>query len=114
MHTEGKWEVNSTIIQDGTGYTIAQVWPDIRVPSDVSLSLMKDNARLIAAAPETAKERDELKAVNAELLEALNKIYSIEDYRRKLCGISDLSSPPLPKSEIQKIAKAAIAKAEQS
>lgn len=29
------------------------------------------NARLIAAAPETAKERDELKAINAELLAAL-------------------------------------------
>lgn len=29
------------------------------------------NARLIAAAPETAAERDSLKAINAELLEAL-------------------------------------------
>jgi hypothetical protein len=29
------------------------------------------NARLIAAAPETAAERDRLKALNAELLEAL-------------------------------------------
>jgi hypothetical protein len=32
------------------------------------------NARLIAAAPETAAERDHLRKVNAELLEALERI----------------------------------------
>ena len=32
------------------------------------------NARLIAAAPETAKERDELKACKADLLAALEKL----------------------------------------
>lgn len=33
------------------------------------------NARLIAAAPETAAERDRLKEINAELLAALEKLY---------------------------------------
>jgi len=33
------------------------------------------NARLIASAPETAAERDRLKEINAELLEALKKMY---------------------------------------
>jgi hypothetical protein len=33
------------------------------------------NARLIAAAPETAAERDRLKEVNAELLAALKALY---------------------------------------
>lgn len=32
------------------------------------------NARLIAAAPETAAERDRLKAINAQMLEALRAI----------------------------------------
>ena len=34
----------------------------------------KENARLIAAAPETAAERDRLREINAKLLEALTNI----------------------------------------
>lgn len=42
-------------------------------------SALNDNARLIAAAPETAAERDKLKASNASLLDALqNLVYGIE------------------------------------
>ena len=49
---------------------------------------MRDaNARLIAAAPETAAERDRLKEVNAELLEALKDAVSALD--------ADASKSPL-------------------
>ena len=41
------------------------------------------NARLIAAAPETAAERDRLKAINAELLEALSQMLA-----RSECAVS--------------------------
>ena len=37
------------------------------------------NARLIAAAPETAAERDRLKEINAELLDALTEIVAAAD-----------------------------------
>lgn len=52
-----------------------------------------------------------LKQQRDELLAALGKIYSIEVYQRKLIGLSDLSSPELPESEIEQIAKEAIANA---
>lgn len=41
---------------------------------------VKANAAFIATAPETAAERDRLKAVNAELLEACRKALAWTDY----------------------------------
>ncbi len=46
-----KWTVDGTIIQDGTGYTVAQVWPDARLSSKESIARMESHACLIAAAP---------------------------------------------------------------
>jgi hypothetical protein len=63
------------------------------------------NAELIAAAPEVAAERNRLKAVNAELIEALDYFYNISH---------DLQSS-LRKGYFQQAqtkARAAIAKAE--
>ena len=40
------------------------------------------NARLIAAAPETAAERDRLKEINAELLEALEWALDVIEYNQ--------------------------------
>lgn len=57
------------------------------------------NARLIAAAPETAAERDKLKSINAELLEALQNI--VIDYTPK-----DGSDQRALESAKQAIAKA--------
>ncbi len=45
------------------------------------------NARLIAAAPETAAERDKLKAVNAELLTALQAV--IERFQIEIDILTD-------------------------
>src|SRR3990167_8074578 len=46
----------------------------------------KDNARLFAAAPETAAERDRLRAEVAELVEALAKEENALDAHRDECG----------------------------
>ncbi len=79
-HTPGPWKVFTT--KDGTqvigigelnGAGVADcgfgVW---RGGSKEALA----NARLIAAAPETAAERDRLREVNAELLAILKRILS--------------------------------------
>ena len=64
------------------------------------------NARLIAAAPETAAERDYLKALNAEMLEVL------QGFRR--IGESDVPLAEMQSEivELRNNALAAIAKAE--
>ena len=51
MHTKGKWTVHGTIIQDDSGYPIAQVWPVTRLSKDYP-GWNEADARLIAAAPE--------------------------------------------------------------
>lgn len=64
------------------------------------------NARLIAAAPETAAERDRLKALNAELLAALQAFVTDCDERA-----TGRFHPMHPTHEICVAARAAIAKA---
>lgn len=46
---------------------------------NASIEEMQANARLIAAAPETAAERDRLKAMNAELIESLDWLLQAAD-----------------------------------
>ena len=65
------------------------------------------NARLIAAAPETAAERDRLNELNAELLETLKDIA-----RQKLTTeLDDQGDFEFAYDTIVKIARAALAKA---
>ena len=79
-HTPGPWAFVSLaphkfgisdaalIGQKGCHSVIGQIWSEA-------------NARLIAAAPETAAERDRLKAINLELLSALQWITEfVEDH----------------------------------
>lgn len=73
-HTPGPWRIGSTfddasieICDDAQ--MLAQVWSG----EDADQRLA--NARLIAAAPETAAERDRLKAINAELLAAMKALF---------------------------------------
>ena len=50
------------------------------------------NARLIAAAPETAAERDRLREVNADLLAAVDVLLN-------LCALENIDSPAIDKAQ---------------
>lgn len=76
-HTPGTWFINTNSdecllgklsVESTSGYYICQVDEGVEQES---------NASLIAAAPETASERDKLKEINAELLEALDRANSL-------------------------------------
>jgi hypothetical protein len=71
-HTKGPWSLYrnglSVGAEDSTG--ICEVWERNNGEGDA-------NACLIAAAPETAIERDNLKAINAELFDALERAAKI-------------------------------------
>ena len=83
-HTPGPWRISGCradkdhlLIEHGDNETkstlIAMLYHDEhRLPMDA-------NARLIAAAPETAAERDRLKGINAELLAALKKAEEVSE-----------------------------------
>ena len=70
-HTKGKWEISS--------YRSGEIWvgADYHIAtchkSSTSPETMEANARLIAAAPETAKQRDDLLAACELLLKTLLK-----------------------------------------
>ena len=79
-HTPGPWKVDLwedgrlDVISDHSDMTICEVTTRIHVEPPPNLSEYEEhqaNASLIADAPETAAERDRLKALNAELVEAL-------------------------------------------
>ena len=73
-HTPGPWTIDGLHII-GNGYSIAHI-------NSHRTTEGRENAELIAAAPETAAERDRLKEINAELLEAANAaIDAIADER---------------------------------
>jgi len=65
------------------------------------------NARLIAAAPETAAERDRLRAENAELLAALKKLCAD-------CNGDKLGTVKAPRLAVLCAAETALAKATRS
>lgn len=71
-------------------------------PSAESVTRCDGIARLITAAPETAAERDQLKAVNAQLVEALRALLPILD-----------NDGPLPRAyaDVGEQARAALAAA---
>ena len=106
-HTPGPWHVTSDvepgsikIIGGPKQYSIAGLY-FTGYPQDTEA-----NARLIAAAPETAAERDRLREVNADLLAAL------EDIRNAYQRHFDVM--PVAWQTFDNIAEAAIAKATQS
>jgi len=95
--TNKKWTAQS----DSDGY-----WEVIEKGEESDLLVAdlasEEDALLIAAAPETAVERDQLKAINAEL------VYALEEYQ--------LANPIHNDSEAElyDLAKAAIAKSKTS
>jgi hypothetical protein len=78
-HTPGPWvvgPVDDTVVThlgaDGARYIVAEIAGDYNQPD--TWPIMEANARLIAAAPETAAERDKLREINAEMLAALEAV----------------------------------------
>ena len=73
MKTPGKW-INQTMGGCENGRQILSGKLHLATchyGNGIDVNEANANAALIAAAPETAAERDKLKAINAELLEAL-------------------------------------------
>lgn len=73
-HTPGPWRKAESgkewaIVQERNSLVICSVHNNRCVAEDTN----EANAALIAAAPDTAAERDDLKAVNAELIEMLER-----------------------------------------
>lgn len=71
-HTPGPWHVQPS---DHPGGLLIKPIPGQVVAQCDEVPEMEANASLIAAAPETAAERDRLKAINAEMLEALKALH---------------------------------------
>ncbi len=94
------------------GLLIATVWREdefIRTSNNTPKQIDQDaNAKLIAAAPETAAERDRLKAVNAELLEA---VLTVRKRLVRVCAAGDGMQAFLDAGGLRELA-AAITKAE--
>ena len=107
QHTPGKWYVEQSgtspayIIADGAGVhaTIAEVIGRWHLSPEI-----KANARLIAAAPETATERDQLRASNAELVAALEHV---EQYAQRQCDLDEVDA--ILWAQLVSLARAAIA-----
>lgn len=80
MITPGKWTIERSVDENlHRLFTITnrhRNLAEVNTACGLALQEGEDNARLIAAAPETAKERDELKIINAELLAACKEIVS--------------------------------------
>ena len=70
-HTPGPWRIR----QSYADQTYTHVYSD--TDDRIACTRSEANARLIAAAPETAAERDRLKEINAELLAALETLVKL-------------------------------------
>ncbi len=90
-HTPAPWIIGSdnfgNVIVCKDKLFISHIHPISNDGVSLNAAEAEANARLIAAAPETAAERDRLKEINAELLEALQKIVEIDVDG----GISDIA-----------------------
>ncbi len=109
-HTPGPWvKVGNALYQgdriDGRSTTGSE--------KVVSLEEVTEaNARLLAAAPETAAERDQLREINRELLEALEWIADTSDaWREHELPGGETAYEWLYGNHFLDIARAAIAKA---
>lgn len=101
-HTPGPWKCKPGFDSD-LYYCLSNIDGNILTFDDDE---HEANARLIAAAPETAAERDRLKEANAELLQALREI------GRELAYPNNEGQAISGLVDRQRIARAAIAKAE--
>lgn len=77
-HTPGPWQVQTFRTRAGHFICTSPAGPDIAVVKGNNLE-SEANARLIAAAPETAAERDRLKEINVRLLAILKQV--VADYK---------------------------------
>lgn len=104
-HTPGPWQVSAPEDEYDTWLVLCSAHYEVAhiarryTNGERNEAIEVENARLIAAAPETAAERDRLKEINAELLAALEKIAEV-------CNGYDLEA-----GWACKTARAAIAKA---
>ena len=89
QHTPGPWHVNGSEItpaiwvEESDGKRICTIKPS---EQDAS------NARLIAAAPETAAERDRLRAVNAELVKVVQAYLSTVENKKSKPDLADVDA----------------------
>ncbi len=89
MHSPAPWRTHptdDTVILAADGSSVAGVDGDYDYLGQAEV--MEANARLIAAAPETAAERDRLREVNAALLEALKKALNFIKNTEQELGIT--------------------------
>jgi hypothetical protein len=79
-HTPGPWRESHGDYDRQRGYTHGTIRANgiiiagLPAPGSIGAAEMDANARLIAAAPETAAERDRLREVNATLLTTLDDL----------------------------------------
>ena len=71
-HTPGPWWFTAT---EEEGYYVAGAGD-----KELTNLISREDARLIAAAPETAAERDRLKTINSELVDAIEGVLHHEIY----------------------------------
>lgn len=106
-HTPGPWGAISDgkiITMTGTRVVVAST------TGGFGHEVQEANARIIAAAPETAAERDKLKVINAELLAALKMARDCITYCRRT-HLDTQAGEGIP---VELLIDAAIAKAESA
>jgi hypothetical protein len=82
-HTPGPWRYEEPATISAQAPTNGEWYDIITCHSAFELGQGKANAKLIAAAPETAAERDALKASNADLLAHLKQARECIAYCRR-------------------------------
>ncbi|HZZ77143.1 MAG TPA: hypothetical protein VFE62_01410 [Gemmataceae bacterium] len=73
-HTPAPWDVSGNEIWGISPWNARFKIATVTMPSPMNAVDWSANARLIAAAPETAAERDRLKEINAELTQVLEEL----------------------------------------
>lgn len=88
-HTPGPWTVVQVQRKSGLiGFEVRETSHEQGVICEIDakpylVHVKEENAALIAAAPETAEERDRLKEINAELLEACKEAFKLIELARQ-------------------------------
>jgi len=95
-HTPGKWHASNLRIFaniNGLDRRVAECYRPA-ISGEYDGGECEANARLIAAAPETAAERDRMKEINNDLLEALKEVLSeiqaiVDDGTLRECDVNN-------------------------